>query len=278
MNYGNKQVKGENVLIKPEPIRRPGPTSSPTFTLPSKDDIKTPKSIQGCKEMLDLGRKLLLTAAEYSGSGMKHKQRTLLSTCLDIVARKITIAKPGLSADRLLGLPRMLPSAAVTRPPLAQTSRESEASSKETRSFERFSLPGPVKTVDDSSEERSSSPTPAFSRRSPSSAHGGRSYREGGHRVRNGKRSPSKHSYGEAQETKRTRSRSRGRDRDSMAEKKSSSSASAFRRSSRSAHDYDFGDSRSYREGGHRGRNERSPSSGHDGYEGAQDRRKEKEG
>jgi len=266
MNYGNKQFKSEDDFIKTEAIRRTVPTSSkvPTFTLPSKDDINTPKSIQGCKKMLDLGRKLLMTVADYNGCGMRHKQRALLITCLDIVARRISVAKP-LSADRLLhGLPRLLPSAAVTTPKPAQSaSRYSEASNDETKYFGRFSAAN-VKTVDDSSEKKSSSPTPVFSRRSLSPAHSDMSFREGGHRVRS-ERSPSYavnynsgRSCGEDQDMKRTR-RNRSKDRNGMGEEKSSSPPSFSKRSTTSA----YGDDR---EVGHRVRN----GSSRHGYEEAQ--------
>lgn len=67
------------------------PSSGPELlnTLPSIKNIHPPSSIQEWREMLELGRKLVVTAVEYQNSCLTRKEMVQIKTCLDSLVWKI---------------------------------------------------------------------------------------------------------------------------------------------------------------------------------------------
>ena len=155
------------------------PRSSQSFILPSTESIKPPTSSLDCKKMLELGKRMLLTAVDYQGSGLRHNERALLDICLETVAMKIskgrnlpTSLSSGVSSSSLA---RHLPSSTQRRsdfnqggstPPSNSSSTNSGSGSRMTKS------PSSAENcMNGSRHSARSSPTSMSKRsRSPSSA------------------------------------------------------------------------------------------------------------
>ena len=58
-----------------------------------------PSSIQECREMLELGRKLVVTAVEYQNSCLTRKEMVQIKTCLDSLVWKIAGGRSDTSLD-----------------------------------------------------------------------------------------------------------------------------------------------------------------------------------
>ena len=78
-----------------EPRLSPSPqnaVSNVAFAIPTLDSIKPPSTFEEAVRMLEVGRKMVVAAAEYKGSGIKHNERGLLNSCLQSAVMKMARA------------------------------------------------------------------------------------------------------------------------------------------------------------------------------------------